>query len=92
MIEGVKLFLMTLFNMRKVIAKAGKLKEEAMLVGSTQVKEIEMAENAHKKEIDVKNTQISEKNEIGGYAFAEDGNRNALVTEMESVLYQKSLH
>lgn len=44
--------------MRKVINKAGKQKEEAMM-GSSHIKEIEMAENGPKKEIDVKNTQIS---------------------------------
>jgi hypothetical protein len=33
-----------------------------------------------KNEIDVNNNAIAERSEIGGYAFAEDDNRMALVT------------
>lgn len=80
MIEGSHLLFLTLYNMKKVIKKSQINKITNEISGSEKLKMLEMTNVQQNNEIDVRNDAISERSEIGGYAFAEDDNRMALVT------------
>lgn len=82
--------MMTVANMSKVIEKS----KEKGIRDEQRLKEIEMTgiDREYEKEKTMKTEGIDEKTQIGGYAFAEDDNRMALATEIESTQNQKSLN